>query len=405
MDGVKRVKKQKLKKSGQKVRSVEDIKDIEEPEEVEDVEEIEDAEDIEDVEELDESEQAEEIDEDDETEEPDKSEGPKAKTKKKEKKKEKEEKEEKSSKKGWVALVLALVVLLGGGYVAKMFLTKTTVDTEKVKLADDARGISNYFKEYLLDRVKAEDLFKYNASKYTNEEVLTKLTDLKDGFSKVSRGVTGNYASSEYKELAEVMEADASMYLTAVRELRSIMTAGFSSEGERREAFTKKIEESTKELRSALYVATSAFDGDVPGFSSKGALIFDGPVIVEVGGGVMNILLGDFDEKLTAVSMDRIGEDVKLIDAAKLYGYASTRLVNLGVSLNGEMESGWVKYVEADVSRTEVELTKTRISTVMKNVWNMNEELEGQGIKGLIGAEEKAMADELNEVVKGLTGK
>ena len=406
MDGVKRIKKQKLKKAGQKIRSVDGLKKVERPEEsskLREIEELRENEDVESVEELGAVEAAEEISESEEVAEI--KEPKRLVAKKKKKEKVNDGGEEKSSKKGWIALILILVLLIGGGFFAKMYLTKTTVDTETVKLADDARGISNYFKEYLLDRLKAEDLFKYNFNNYSSEEILTKLAELKDGFSKVSRGVDGNYNSSEYNELAEVMAADASIYLVAVRELRSIMTSGFTNEDEQKAAFTQKVEETTKGLRSALYIATSAFDGDVSGFSSRGALIFNGPVIAEVGGGVMNILLGRFDEKLVAVSMDRLGDDVKLIDAARLYGYVSTRLVKLGSSLNDEMESGWVKYVKADVSRTEVQLAKTRVSTVMKNVWSMNEELERQGIKGLVETEKKSMTDEINEVVKGLTGK
>ena len=57
-------------------------------------------------------------------------------------------------------LILAVIlVLVGGGFAAKMFLTKTEVTTETIKLSDDARGFSNYFKEYLLDRIKTEELF------------------------------------------------------------------------------------------------------------------------------------------------------------------------------------------------------------------------------------------------------
>ena len=146
-------------------------------------------------------------------EEVEKVEEPKAEEKQPEKKeekpekKEKEEKEEKpkKSKKGLVIFLVALVILVGGAFAAKMILTKTSVATETVKLADDARGFSNYFKEYLTDRAEAEQLFSYSFRELKNEEILNKLTELKDGFSKVSRGVAGNYGKSEDKELAEVM--------------------------------------------------------------------------------------------------------------------------------------------------------------------------------------------------------
>ena len=311
----------------------------------------------------------------------------------------------KKSCKTWIVLLILIIVLGGGAFAAKTILTKTTIEEESSKLSDDARGFSNYFKTYLTNRVRAEELLKYGFKELTNEQIAVELSDLKEGFSKVLNGLSGNYGTSEYKELAEVLEADALTYLTAVRELKSVMASGFGSEDESRAAFGQKAEEATKDLRSALYIATRAFDGDVAGFSSKSVLIFHGSILVEVGGGVMNILLGDFDNLYVSVSNAQIGEAIKLIDAQKLYGYASTRLFRVGTSLNDTLESGWVKDVRADVSRTDVKLTTTRISMVMKNVWGLDEELQVQGIKGLVGTEEVVEDEQLNKVVKGLTGK
>ena len=41
----------------------------------------------------------------------------------------------------------------------------------------------------------------------------------------------------------------------------------------------------------------------------------------------------------------------------------------------------------------------------MKNVWGMDEELKGQGIKGLVKTEKEAIEEQLNEVVRGIEGK
>ncbi len=346
-------------------------------------------------------------------EEVEKVEEPKAKEKQPERKeekpekKEKEEKEEKpkKSKKGLVIFLVALVILVGGAFAAKMILTKTSVATETVKLADDARGFSNYFKEYLTDRAEAEQLFSYGFRELKNEEILNKLTELKDGFSKVSRGVAGNYGKSEYKELAEVMRADADAYLSMIRELRAIMTENYPEEGDRQLAFMRKVEEESQNLRSAVYLARAAFTEDVSGFSSKGVLAFNGNVMVEVGGGVANIFLGDFGNNVVAVSTDDLDGVVKAIDAKELYGFVSSRVVKIGESLRGELESGWFKRVKADVGNTEVKVEKTKISMVMKNVWGMDEELKAQGIKGLVETEKKALAEQLAEAVSGLKGK
>ena len=195
--------------------------------------------------------------------------------------------EKKSAKKVALIVLIVLVILGGGGFALKTVLTKTTVTAETVKMPDDARGFSNYFKEYLLSRVRAERLFSYSFRDLSDDEILNELTELKDGFSKVSRGVNSAYKNSEYRELAGVMESDSAIYLTAVRELRTVMTDGaYGNEGDRQLAFMRKVEETTKELRSALYIAREAFDGDVSGLSSKGVLLFNGVALVEVGGGV-----------------------------------------------------------------------------------------------------------------------
>ena len=251
------------------------------------------------------------------------------KVEKKEEKAEKPEKKEKKSKKGLVIFLVALVVIVGGLFAAKVVLTKTTVTTETVKLAEDARGFSNYFKEYLTDRVEAEELMGYEFRNMNSEEILRELSSLKDGFSKVSRGV-GSYKTGEYKELAEVMEADAATYLSAMRELRAIMTASYAEEGDRQLAFMRKVEEVTPELRSALYLATAAYEEDVSGFSSKSVLVFEGTVMMEAGGGVANIFLGDFADLVVAVSSDDMDETVKPIDAKKLYGSVGSRVVEIG---------------------------------------------------------------------------
>ncbi|MBQ3293639.1 hypothetical protein IJG96_00705 [Candidatus Saccharibacteria bacterium] len=324
-------------------------------------------------------------------------------------KKEKREEEELKKKKGGKAFLIVLLVLLalgGGGFAVKRILTRTTVTTETVKLADDARGFSNYFKEYLLDRVRAEKLFSYSFRNLSNEEILNELTELKDGFSKVSRGVNSAYRNSEYKELAEVMESDSSIYLTAVRELRTVMTDGaYSDNGDRQLAFMRKVEEATGGLRSALYTAGEAFTEDVSGLSSKGVILFEGAALVEVGGGVMNILVGDGSVPVTAVTTSDMEGTVKAIDAKKLYGYVGSRVVKLGGGIAEVLDEGWVKHIKAEVKTSEAVLTTTKVSLVMKNVWGMDEELRAQGIKGLVNTEKSNIEEQLNEVVKGIEGK
>lgn len=319
----------------------------------------------------------------------------------------KEEEKPKSKKAGKVLLILLLVLVIlgGGGFAVKSFLTKTSVTTVSAELSSDARGFSNYFKEYLVDRVKAETLFSYSFRNLSNEEILTELTELKDGFSKVSRGLSGNYRNSDYNELADVMESDSALYLTAVRELRTVMTDSYGEEADRQLAFIRKVEETTKDLRSALYLSEVAFTEDVSGLSSKGVLAFAGSAMVEVGGGVMNVMVGDTSNNVTEVSTDDLEKGaVKRIDAKKLYGYSGARVFEIGEGLEATLENGWVKYMKAEVGSSDVKLTTTKISLVMKNVWSLNEELKAQGFAGVVDERSFSMEEELNKVVKGIKG-
>ncbi|MBR3320093.1 hypothetical protein IKG20_02205, partial [Candidatus Saccharibacteria bacterium] len=311
---------------------------------------------------------------------------------------------EKKNKKGLIAILIAILVLVGGGIAAKMILTKTSVTTETVKLPDDARGFSNYFKEYIVDRVEAEILFSNENENLGSEEILNKLSLLKDGFSKVSRGLASNYGKSEYKELATVMEADSNEYLSMIRETRAIVT-GYSDENERKIAFIKKVEEMSEKLRSAIYITRAAFYQDVAGLSSKGVFAFNGGVMVEAGGGVMNIFLGNFEDNVVAISSDTMSEKVKEVEAGTLFGYTSSRVIKIGEALSKEIEGGWFKGVKAEVGNLEVKLTTAKVSLVMTSLNGVEEELKSLGIKGLVEDEEKPEIERLTEALGGLKGK
>ena len=234
----------------------------------------------------------------------------KEKKQKKEVEDEKEDEEPKKKSKWWVALIVVVLVLVAGAFAAKAILLKTSVKTDTIKVSDDARGFSNYFKEYLKDRIEAEKIINAEFEKLDEDATLKTLSSLKDGFSKVSRGMSGNYTKSVYTEAAEAMGSDSSLFLTAVRELRNIFTDD-DSDAVKKEAFDKKVAEIKEGLRSAVYVATGAFNGDVTGLSSKSVLSFEGGALVEAGGGVMNIFVGNFKDGIVAVSSDLVDEKVK----------------------------------------------------------------------------------------------
>ncbi len=298
-----------------------------------------------------------------------------------------------------LALVLVVVILGVGGYFIKAFLTKTTIETSTVQFAGDARGFSNYFREYLLDRMRSEWLFKYSYKELNTDDILNELSDLKNGFSKVVRGTGDNYKNSEYKELAEVMHSDSSIYLVAVRELKNIMMGSYATLEERQSEFEKRVKETTEGLRSALYYNRAGFVESVSGLSSKGALIFEGSVLVEAGGGVMNIMLGDPSAQITVVTTDDLEETVKLIEAKKLFGYSGSRVVRLGDSLSANLEEGWIRNVKVDVRYKDADVTTMRISLIMRSASRVNNELKEQGINGFIKSEEMPEKEALAELI------
>lgn len=322
------------------------------------------------------------------------------KSKKSLKKKEKEETPEEETKKGkgWIALIIVVVLLVGGAFAAKTILLKTSTKTETVKVSDDARGFSNYFKEYLADRIGIERIINTEYDKLNKNETLNELSDLKDGFSKVARGTSGNYVKSIYTEMATVMEKDASLCLTLVRELRSILN------DDDKKAFNDKVAEAKEGLRSALYVARAAFKNDVAGLSSKGVVAFEGGAMIEAGGGVMNIFVGDFQNSVVAVSSDMM-EEAKSIEAEKLYGYNGVRVITIGDSMTSELESGWFKNIKLEVGSLEAKMTKTKVSFVLKSLNSVEDELKGMEIKGLVEKDEKTIDEQLTEAVAGIKGK
>ena len=105
------------------------------------------------------------------------------------------------------------------------------------------------------------------------------------------------------------------------------------------------------------------------------------------------------------MTTDDMEGSVKSIEADGLYGYVGSRMVKLGEGISTMLDEGWVKHIKAEVKTNEAILTTTKVSLVMKNVWGMDEELKGRGIKGLVKTEKEAIEEQLNEVVRGIEGK
>lgn len=306
-----------------------------------------------------------------------------------------------------VGIILGVVVVLAGALVgAKLILGRTTTETLTVELPDDTRSFSGFFKEYLADRVKAENLMAYKFREEGTAEILEELTALKDGFSKVSRGMNGFDEESEFYELAKIMKSDANAYLTLVRELRAIETGEYADEADRQVAFMKAVETRGEELRSRLYVSRSAYEEGKSGLSTEAILIFEGSAMVEVGGGVMNLFLGDTTENLTAVvNRDFTEGVVQTVEGGKLYGYTNARLVKFGERVKDLLELGKLVDVKITLKTGEAEIWKRKLSLIGETTWSLEKTLEKEGIRGVVGESKGSMSQTLTEAEAAIRGK
>lgn len=317
------------------------------------------------------------------------------------------EKEKKKSKAGLVIGIIAGVAVLavGGFFGVKTYFAKTTETVESVEISEDTRSFSGFFKEYLADRVAADNLFGYQFRELTSAETLDKLTELKDGFSKVSRGMNG-FEEGEFKELAAVMKSDATEYLALVRTLRAVETGEYASEADRQVAFIKAVDEGQENLRSKLYISRSAFVDDPGGLGNRSILIFKGTALAEVGGGVMNIFVGNIENNIVALT----GEDfesgaVKAIAAEKLYGFVNTRVVKFGMGVKNELEKDKLTAVNIELGTSDAKVTRKKVGLFGKTVWKLEEVTEEYGAEALVLRESRGMSQILTETEVAIRGK
>ncbi|MBQ3274951.1 hypothetical protein IJH46_00820 [Candidatus Saccharibacteria bacterium] len=299
-------------------------------------------------------------------------------------------------------LVVLILVLAGAGGYFYYQKTKTVETTETVEVSDEARNFSNLFKEYLADRIDAQNLYSFTFRNLSNTEILDKLTELKDGFSKVSRGMNNYDEESEYAEIAAILKNDATVYLKSIRELRAVMTATYEDEADRQVQFIKVVEGSDENLRSGLYLSRAAFGEETEGIGKEGILIFEGMGLAEVGGGVMNIFVGDLDANVTAVTTGDFQETVRKIDSEKLYGFVNSRLVRFGKGILDELEVGKLETAKVTLGTGDAEVYRKKVSILGKSTWDFRDE---NAITGLIKVEEKGMSEILAETAEGIRGK
>ncbi len=328
-----------------------------------------------------------------------------AKPKKSDAKPEKAEKKKTGLK---VAVALGVVVMIVGGmFGVRTYLGRTIETEEKVQVSDDTRSFSGFFREYLADRVAAENLMSYGFREKNTEEILDELTKLKDGFAKVSRGMNGFEDESAFAKIAKVMKDDATVYLKLVRELRAVETGEYAEEADRQVQFIKVADEGREGLRSRLYVSRSAYDDDPGKLTGESVLLFSGVTLAEVGGGVMNIYVGNVENNATVVTGgDFASGAAQAIAAEELYGYTAARMVKLGAGVKAELETGRLKAIDvAELNTSEATVHKLTTGLAGKTVWKLGEITEKYGADVLILKEEKGMSQILTETEEAIRGK
>ena len=295
-------------------------------------------------------------------------------------------------------VALVLIVLGCGGFGAFKYFTRAVEEKYAVVVPEDARSFTSSFKDYLLMRTEMVRLIKYGVGNWSNEQILNKLIELKEGFSRVSRAVDVGYEESEYKDLSGVMAYDATTYLKVVRELRRVVTGNYENEADRQAKFVEVAQDWDKEIRSGFYVMRAAFEEDVEKLWEKGVLVFSGGMMVEVGEGVINIYVGDYDKGVTAVTTDDTQEKIKMVRGKGLYGLVSGRLVKIGEGLKEELELGKLTEIKVTIEEKEAWVEKTRASLVMKSTKDLD-------VTGLVAESEENEAAVLDKTIDLMRGK
>lgn len=315
-------------------------------------------------------------------------------------------KKEKKGGKWKLALVFCLLiaVVAVGGFFLYKYLKREQVTTETVKIEADSKEFSGYFKTYLSDRLAFERLTEYGFREMSTEEILDELSDIKDGFSKASKGVD-SYKGSEFEGIAEIINNDVAVFTKTIRELRWIESGNYTDEADRQLDFMKASTADEESLRSALCLARGALGSESEGINGEAILIFEGDVMVEVGGGVMNILVGDLEQNVTAIGANDLNGIIRRINSDKLFGLYEGELIQIGKGLREEVETGKLTEIKVEKKQGEAEVITTRIPVIGESTWGLKTRLNEEGIKGLIEVGGGDIEKNLNETIDLLSGK
>lgn len=282
-----------------------------------------------------------------------------------------------------VGIVSVVMIVVGGGWMGvRMFARRELVETNELVTVPGGPGFSNVFKEYIDGRLMATELFGTKFRTLESEETLEELAEIKDIFSDISREVA-EYNGTGFKGVTEIMRNDATVYLKEIRELRQILT-GTETDADKQAKFMKVVQESEEALRSAIYLAEEAFPEGKSRLGGVGVIIFQGEMMVEVGGGVMNVFVGNETDKVVAVSTDDYAENVKTIRSEEGFGFLDEEVIRIGSGVKDEMVDGKLKVIESKDGKIE----KRLISLLGESTWSLAPKLEERGIVGLTSKKE-----------------
>ncbi|MBR3204630.1 hypothetical protein IKF81_03035 [Candidatus Saccharibacteria bacterium] len=322
-------------------------------------------------------------------------------------KEKKKEKEEKKKNKIWIVVLIifiCLAVLGAGALVAKNLLMKPKISQETILVPEDTEVFSKVFREYLGARVGYAWLTRYGFREMSAEEILEELASEKEIFSKLSKEVGGNFEKSEFSEISGVISNDATIFLKVIRELRAAITGARGDEADQQLAFMNAATKNEGEFRSEVYLARGAYEEETKDISRDGILIFQGDAMVEVGGGVMNIFVGNFETNATATTMKDLSEVVKRIESKGLFGYEGGKLYKIGGGVREEIEAGKLVNLGIEKKGEETEVVRTVTPLLGESTWSLEEKLKERGVGGVLDKEGRNGNKVIKETLEYIKG-
>ena len=314
---------------------------------------------------------------------------------------------QKSRRFGRFLLGVGLVVVIIGGVfgVIKWKLGGVRVEISTADESEVAAVRVNYLgkaegsvlEEFCRYNLLAQDLLGGGFRELNAVEIAEGLNELKEGFSQVLKTATELDRTTDFAAVQEIILNDTANFLTEIRSLRQVMARTYENEADQQMDFLKVVSEENAEMRSAVYVSRYAFEGDETRIVRRSAVLAQGKLLVEVGGGVMNIMVGDYKQGVVGLSDEDYQENIKTLAGEDEFILLTTgELVRIGESVKGELVSGQATMLKVqEVTECEnkkqrgekckeITVERTKVGLFGRSVFEVAELLEARGGGGLL---------------------